>query len=84
MEETLVSLINAGPTGVICAALVYLIITVQRNSTSTKRDKDKEDHDKRLALLEQRMDKIDELDLATKLAQIQTDLNWIKDKMQED
>lgn len=84
MEDIFSNLINSGPAGVVCAALVYLIITIQRNNTSNKRDKDKEDHDKRIALLEQRMDKIDELDLATKLAQIQTDLNWIKDKMQED
>jgi Tfp pilus assembly protein PilN len=67
----------------VCAALVYLIISIQRNSTSNKRDKEKENLDKRIALLEQRMDKIDELDLSTKLAQIQTDLNWIKDKMQD-
>ena len=66
-----------------CAALVYLIITIQRNSTSNKRDKEKEDHDKRIALLEDRMNRVDELDLATKLAQIQTDLNWIKEKMQD-
>jgi Tfp pilus assembly protein PilN len=67
----------------VCAALVYLIISIQRNSTSNKRDKEKENLDKRIALLEQRMDKIDELDLSTKLAQIQTDLNWIKDRMQD-
>ena len=84
MEDIFTSLISSGPTGVICAALVYLIITIQRNNTSTKRDKDKEEMSKEIALLKQRIDKVDELDLATKLAQIQTDLNWIKDKMQED
>ena len=83
MEDTLLNLINSGPTGVVCAAIVYLIITIQRNTTSNRRDKDKEEMSKEIALLKQRIDKVDELDLATKLAQIQTDLNWIKDKMQE-
>ena len=84
MEDSLLQIANSGgPIGIVAACLMYLIISIQRNNTSAKRDKEKEDHDKRIALLEQRMDKIDDLDLATKLAQIQTDLNWIKDKMQD-
>lgn len=84
MEDTLLQIANSGgPIGIIAAGLMYLIISIQRNNTSAKRDKEKENLDKRIALLEQRMDKIDELDLSTKLAQIQTDLNWIKDKMQD-
>lgn len=84
MEDSLLQIANSGgPIGIIAAGLMYLIISIQRNSTSNKRDKEKENFDKRIALLEQRMDKIDELDLSTKLAQIQTDLNWIKDRMQD-
>jgi hypothetical protein len=84
MEDSLLQIANSGgPIGIIAAGLMYLIISIQRNNTSAKRDKEKENLDKRIALLEQRMDKIDELDLSTKLAQIQTDLNWIKDKMQD-
>ena len=82
MEDLFQQLISQGPIGIVCAAIVYLIISIQRNNTSNKRDKEKEDHDKRIALLEDRMNRVDELDLATKLAQIQTDLNWIKNKMQ--
>ena len=84
MEDTLLQIASSGgPIGIIAAGLMYLIISIQRNNTSAKRDKEKENLDKRIALLEQRMDKIDELDLSTKLAQIQTDLNWIKDRMQD-
>jgi hypothetical protein len=84
MEDSLLQIANSGgPIGIIAAGLMYLIISIQRNNTSAKRDKEKENLDKRIALLEQRMDKIDELDLSTKLAQIQTDLNWIKDRMQD-
>jgi hypothetical protein len=84
MEDSLLQLANSGgPIGIVAAGLMYLIISIQRNNTSAKRDKEKEDHDKRIALLEDRMNRVDELDLATKLAQIQTDLNWIKDKMQD-
>lgn len=84
MEDTILQIANSGgPIGIIAAGLMFLIISIQRNNTSAKRDKEKENLDKRIALLEQRMDKIDELDLSTKLAQIQTDLNWIKEKMQD-
>lgn len=83
MEDLFQQLISQGPIGIVCAAIVYLIISIQRNNTSNKRDKEKEEMSKEIALLKQRIDKVDELDLATKLAQIQTDLNWIKDKMQE-
>lgn len=84
MEDTLLQIVNSGgPIGIIAAGLMYLIISIQRNNTSAKRDKEKENLDKRIALLEQRMDKIDELDLSTKLAQILTDLQWLKERMQE-
>ena len=84
MEDTLLQIANSGgPIGIVAACLMYLIISIQRNNTSAKRDKEKENLDKRIALLEQRMDKIDELDLSTKLAQILTDLQWLKERMQE-
>lgn len=84
MEDTLLQIANSGgPIGIIAAGVMYLIISIQRNNTSNKRDKEKENLDKRIALLEQRMDKIDELDLSTKLAQILTDLQWLKERMQE-
>jgi hypothetical protein len=83
MEDIITQLVSSGPVGIVCAAVVYIIIAVQRNSTKKSRD---DDHDKivtRIALLEEKMKKIEELDLAGKLAAIQVDLSWIKQKMME-
>ena len=38
MEDFLSSLISSGPTGIICATAVYIIINLQRNKTGKKRD----------------------------------------------
>lgn len=83
MEQIVEQLISSGPVGIVCAAIVYIIITVQRNNTKKTRD---DDHDKlvtRIALLEDKMEKIEELDLAGKLAAIQVDISWIKQKLME-
>lgn len=82
MEEFLGQLISTNNTvGLIAAAVVFVIITLQRNSTKKTRDNDKDNLQTRIALLESKVQRIDELDLTTKLAQIQTDLNWIKEKL---
>ena len=52
MEEFVSQLIASGPTGVICAALVYLIITLQRSKTSERRDNETEALNTRITLLE--------------------------------
>lgn len=83
MEDIITQLISGGPVGIVCAAVVYIIIAVQRNNTKKTRD---DDHDKivtRIALLEDKMEKIEELDLAGKLAAIQVDISWIKQKLME-
>ena len=82
MEEMLTSAFNTGDIKiVIAAAVVYAIVYLQRKDTKSKRDEANENLDKRVSILESKVDKIDELDLAGKLAQIQTDLNWLKDKL---
>lgn len=82
MEDLLTNAFSTGDLKVIVvAAILYLIIYFQRKDTKAKRDDVADSFDKRLTLLESKADKIDELDLTTKLAQIQTDLNWIKEKL---
>ena len=82
MEDILTNAFNTGDLKVIVvAAILYLIIYFQRKDTKAKRDDANENLDKRISILENKVDKIDELDLAGKLAQIQTDLNWLKDKL---
>lgn len=82
MEDLLTNAFSTGDLKVIVvAAILYIIIYFQRKDTKSKRDDVADSFDKRLTLLESKVDKIDELDLTTKLAQIQTDLNWIKEKL---
>ena len=82
MEDLLTNAFSTGDLKtIVVAAILYLIIYFQRKDTKVKRDDAHDDLDKRLSILENKVDKIDELDLAGKLAQIQTDLNWLKDKL---
>jgi hypothetical protein len=52
MEEFVSQLIASGPTGIICAALVYVIISLQRNKTSERRDNETEALNTRITILE--------------------------------
>ena len=82
MEEFLTNAFSTGDLKVIVvAAILYLIIYFQRKETKAKRDDAHEDLDKRLTLVETEIDRLKNLDLETKLAQIQTDLQWIKEKL---
>lgn len=84
MEDLLTNAFNTGDLKtIVVAAILYLIIYFQRKDTKSKRDETNENLDKRVSLLEQKAQQIDELDLATKLAQIQTDLQWIKSRLME-
>jgi archaellum component FlaF (FlaF/FlaG flagellin family) len=84
MEDLLTNAFNTGDIKIVIAALVvYAIVYLQRRDTKSKRDEANENLDKRVSLLEQKAQQIDELDLATKLAQIQTDLQWIKSRLME-
>ena len=82
MEDLLTNAFSTGDLKVIVvAAILYLIIYFQRKDTKAKRDDAQETMDTRVKLLESEIQEIKNLDLSTKLAQIQTDLSWIKEKL---
>lgn len=82
MEELLTNAFNTGDIKiVVVAAILYLIIHFQRKDTSKKRNADRDELTTRVAMLERELEDVKSLDLSAKLAQIQTDLNWIKEKM---
>jgi hypothetical protein len=84
MEEILSQAFSTGDIKIVVAALiVYCIIYFQRKQTSTKRDTDHDDLQTRITLLENETKRIKDLDLETKLAQIQTDLQWIKENLKK-
>ena len=84
MEELLTNAFNTGDIKIIVAALVvYCIIYFQRKQTGTKRDTDHDDLQTKVTLLENEVKRIRDLDLETKLAQIQTDLQWIKENLKK-
>ena len=62
-------------------AFIYFKINSQRKETKKSRDEAHDGLVTRVTLLEREIEEIKQLDLATKLAQIQTDLNWIKEKL---
>lgn len=81
MEDFLQNLISQGPWGIVSGAIVYLIVFLQRNNTKKERDADSEQMKTRIALLENEVNRLKDLDLESKLAQILTDLAWLKDRM---
>ena len=82
MEEILTNAFNTGDIKIVVAAIIlYVIIYFQRKQTSTKRDTDHDDLQTRIALLENEVNRLKDLDLESKLAQILTDLAWLKDRM---
>jgi len=81
MEEILTQFLNSGPVGIIAAAVVYLVIWFQRSNTKKTRDNIQESLETRIALLENEVNRLKDLDLEAKLAQILTDLAWLKDRM---
>lgn len=84
MEELLGQAFNTGDIKiVVVAAILYLIIHFQRKDTSKKRNADRDELTTRVALLEREVEEIKQLDLSAKLAQILTELAWIKDRLKE-
>ena len=82
MEDLLTNAFNTGDIKIVIAAfVVYAIVYLQRRDTKSKRDDAADSFDKRITLLENEIQEIKNLDLASKLAQIQTDLSWIKEKL---
>ena len=84
MEEILTNAFSTGDLKIIVAAvLVYCVIYWQRNNTKKSRDEANESLQTRITLLENETKRICDLDLETKLAQIQTDLQWIKENLKK-
>lgn len=84
MEDLLANAFSTGDIKiVVVAAILYLIIHFQRKDTSKKRDADRDELTTRVALLERELEDIKSLDLSAKLAQILTELAWIKDRLKE-
>ena len=84
MEDLLANAFNTGDIKiVVVAAILYLVIHFQRKDTSKKRDADRDELTTRVALLERELEDIKSLELSAKLAQILTELAWIKDRLKE-
>ena len=82
MEELLTNAFQSGnATAIIAAVVVYAIIWFQRNNTKKSRDDANENLKAEIAVLKNELEQLKALDLASKLAQIQTDLSWIKEKL---
>lgn len=88
MESVIAQIISAiSPAAlpiVVCVlglAYIYWKINSQRKVTKTERDTAHEELITRITLLENEVKQIKDLDLASKLAQIMTDLEWIKENM---
>lgn len=66
MEDFLSSLISSGPVGIVSAAIVYLIIHMQRSKTGKKRDESE-------VLLNYRVDQLEKShgDLASNIKELQ-------------
>jgi hypothetical protein len=84
MEDLLTKAFDTGDIKIIVISLIlYLIIYVQRNSTKKIRDEDRDNLDKRITVIERDIEEVKSLDLSAKLAQILTELAWIKEKLKD-
>ena len=84
MEEILSQAFSTGDIKIVLVAVIlYVIIHIQRKQTGEKRNTDTESLQTRISLLENEITRIENLDLETKLAQIQTDLQWIKENLKK-
>ena len=84
MEEILSQAFSTGDIKIVIAAIIlYAIIYLQRKDTKKYRDTAHDDLQTKVTLLENDVKRIRDLDLETKLAQIQTDLQWIKENLKK-
>lgn len=84
MEEILSQAFSTGDIKIVVAAIIlYAVIAFQRKQTSEKRDTDHDTLETRIALLENEMKQIKQLDLDARLAAIETSLKYIE-KLLED
>lgn len=62
---------------------LYFVINNQRKNTKDVRDKVSEEMKTKIALMENEIKRLKDLDLETKLAQILTDLQWLKERFKD-
>ena len=73
------------PVVVVVLGLFYIYRKIgnERKDTKIERDKDSENIKAEIAVLKSELEQIKALDLSSKLAAIQTDIQWIKSKLME-
>lgn len=81
--STILSYVPDNCIALVAVIVLYLIINNQRKNTKVERDNANESLKTEIALLKNEIERIKALDLETKLAQILTDLNWLKQKFME-
>ena len=81
--QQIIPLIPNGALPIVVCVCFYFYIQSKRKATAQKRDADHDDLEKRISLLELKVDKLDELNLEAKLAEILTELKWIKDNIKK-
>ena len=76
---------TALPVVVVVLGLFYIYRKIgnERKDTKIERDKDSENIKAEIAVLKNELEQIKALDLSSKLASIQTDIQWIKSKLME-
>ena len=76
---------TALPVVVVVLGLFYIYRKIgnERKDTKIERDKDSENIKAEIAVLKSELEQIKALDLSSKLAAIQTDIQWIKSKLME-
>ena len=84
MAEYLANAFNTGDIKIVAVAVfLYLVIHLQRKDTSKKRNADLNELTTRVAITELQLSKVDELDLASRLASIETSLKYIQMLLEE-
>ncbi len=84
MEEILTNAFNTGDIKIVVAAIIlYVVIYFQRKQTSEKRDTDHDTLETRIALLENEVNRLKDLDLEARLAGIETSLRYIESLLKE-
>lgn len=83
MEEILTQFLNSGPVGIVSAAVVYLVIALQRNSTKKTRDENQDKLETRLSVLENDVKRLKDLNLDARLASIETSLKYIESLLKD-
>ena len=68
---------------IICCVFLYFKIGKERKQTKQERDNAQTTLETRITLLENEVQRLKDLDLETKLAQILTDLQWLKERFKD-